>query len=278
MDQLLIDDASRALEVRNLVRLREGGQKYVARCDTADGEVVVLKVVALQGVGNADEQLERARREVGLLADMDHPNIVRIRRPLTSVRNPPAAVAWLEEFLDGDDLTDRLGVPWDWGQVLRLGLDVARGLEVLHDRSVVHRDLSPNNIRCLAQGGHVIMDPGYARHLSRSTLTVFGQPGTPGFLSPEHLSQSGPMPASDIYCLGVLMFLALTGDLPHPLTADVAGYQVALRTQAAPQIAALRQDLTLDAASIVDRCLQTQPARRFLDGRALRVALEGLAR
>lgn len=276
MDQAVVDLAAGELDVSDLVRLREGGQKYVARCRVADGDAV-LKVVSLQGVENTDEVLERARREVDLLVDIDHPNLVRIRHPLTNVGDPVVAVAWLEEYLDGEDLTDRLGVPWPWPEARALGLDLARGLQALHERAVVHRDLSPNNVRCLRTGSYVIMDPGYARHLSRSTLTVVGQPGTPGFLSPEHLSQNGPLPASDVFCVGILMFLALTGDLPFPLTADIAAYQEALRTQPAPRIRALRPSVPTDGAAVVDRCLDLQPARRFLDGGELADALERTA-
>jgi len=275
LDQAVVDLAADELGVEDLVRLREGGQKYVAKCRATDGDAV-LKIVSLQGIGNADEVLERAKREVGLLADMDHPNLVRIRQSLTDVGDPVVAVAWLEEYLGGVDLTDRLGVPWPWADVQALGLDVARGLQALHERSVVHRDLSPNNVRCLTNGSYVIMDPGYARHLARSTLTVFGQPGTPGFLSPEHLSQNGPLPASDVFCVGILMFAALTGDLPHPLTADIAGYQGALRSRSAPRIEALRPDVPSEGASIVDRCLDLQPARRYLDGGELAAALDSV--
>ncbi len=83
----MVDLVANELGVENLVRLREGGQKYVARCRATDGDAV-LKIVSLEGIGNAGEVLERAKREVGLLADMDHPNLVRIRQPLTNVGDP----------------------------------------------------------------------------------------------------------------------------------------------------------------------------------------------
>jgi serine/threonine protein kinase len=74
------------------------------------------------------------------------------------------------------------------------------------------------------------MDPGFARHTLRSGLTVGGQPGTPGFLSPEHLgSYSGaPTPSSDVFCVGILVFVALTGELPIPYSGDLTDYLVRL--------------------------------------------------
>jgi serine/threonine-protein kinase len=141
----------------------------------------------------------------------------------------------------------------------------------LHERDVVHRDLSPSNVRCVTDGRYVIIDPGYARHLARSTITVFGQPGTPGYLSPEHLSQDGPVPASDIFCVGILMYRALTGDLPIPLAGGIEIYQRALRNGRAPSVALARPDLLPTSVAVVDRCLQTQPARRYLDGAELEV-------
>jgi serine/threonine-protein kinase len=275
MEQHLIDTAAEALGVTGLDRLREAGQKLVARA-VAAGTDVMFKVIGLDTATNPAEVLERATREAALLADIDHPNLVHMASDLSLIGDPPRAVAWLEEYLDGEDLRDRLGIPWAWSDTLELGLQVARGLEVLHERDVVHRDLSPSNVRCVTDGRYVIIDPGYARHLARSTITVFGQPGTPGYLSPEHLSQDGPVPASDIFCVGILMYRALTGDLPIPLAGGIEIYQRALRNGRAPSVALARPDLLPTSVAVVDRCLQTQPARRYLDGAELVEGLEAL--
>jgi serine/threonine-protein kinase len=120
------------------------------------------------------------------------------------------------------------------------------------------------------------MDFGFARHTLRTGLTVAGQPGTPGFLSPEHLNAySGvPMPASDVFGVGTLMYVALTGELPIPYTGDDADYVSRLRKVAIIDIAIKRPDLTTDEQALVRRTLHPQPARRFLNGGKLADAME----
>lgn len=276
MEQSLIDQACAAFEVQEVEKLREGGQKFAAVV-TRNSESMVIKVIDLSSSQNVAEILERARRETGLIGDIEHPNVVRLVENIRELGgDPPTGVAWLEEHVPGTDLGDRLRIPWDWIEAKQLGLQVARGLSALHDKNVVHRDLSPNNVRRTPDGDYVILDPGYARHLDRSTLTVFGQPGTPGFLSPEHLTASGPSPASDVFSVGILMYLALTGDLPIPLTADIAAYQDALRNRQVPSVAVVRPDLSPQAVDVLDKCLNRQPARRYLDGSELAAALEAL--
>jgi serine/threonine-protein kinase len=276
MDQNLIDQACAVLGVQETQKLREGGQKFAAIVDR-QGESMVIKVIDLTRANDVEQVLERARRETDLIGEVDHPNVVRLVEPIQELGADPAlGVAWLEEHVQGSDLTDYLRVPWEWRDARQLGLHVARGLSELHSRNVVHRDLSPSNVRRTPDGAYVILDPGYARHLDLTTLTVFGQPGTPGFLSPEHLTRTGPSPASDVFGVGILMYLALTGDLPIPLTADVAAYEDALRNKQVPSLAVARPDLLPAQVEVVDVCLNRQPARRYLNGADLADHLEEL--
>jgi eukaryotic-like serine/threonine-protein kinase len=268
VDASVLDAAGGALNVAVVRPLREGGQKAVALA-TRDGEPVVLKVVGLEG-DDHERILERARREVELLGAIDHPNIVRLESTLTLVGQPPIAVAWLEEFLDGRDLADALGLQWSWDATYRMLHDLAFGLAALHAVGVVHRDLSPNNVRQRADGSYCVMDPGYARWIGRSTLTGLAQPGTVGYLSPEHVSQTvRPSFASDVFCIGILAFECLTGDVPIPFRGDLVDYASVLRTRPAPRIGTLRPDLSEQQQRLVDVCLERQAARRFQDASEL---------
>jgi len=160
---------------------------------------------------------------------------------------------------------------WLWDETARLGVHVGRGLGAAHAKRVVHRDLSSNNVRRLSDGTYKVMDFGFARHTLKSGLTVAGQPGTPGYASPEHLhSYSGaPTAASDVFATGILMFAALTGALPIPHVGDDADYVRRLLAVQIPDLASLRPDLTEPQVGLVRRCLHRQPARRFLNGTRL---------
>ncbi len=275
VDRQLASDAATALEVTVNKPLVEGGQKSVLLCNRS-GETVVMKVITTSP--SLPDGLRRATREVELLKKTDHPNVVKVASDLIELEEPPEGAAWLEQFLDGEDLKDAYTSQWVWEDTKAMALDVARGLSALHSSKVVHRDLSARNIRKLASGPFVVMDPGYARHTGRSLLTATGQPGTPGYLSPEHLqAYSGvPTAASDIFCVGILMYQALTEQLPIPYTGDIADYASRLNSVETSDLAQLRPDLDDPEVELVRRCLHPQSARRFRNGQALADALEAL--
>lgn len=272
----LIAEACAALGVSDVNPIgAPGGQKAVRHVRRGTDDLI-MKVVAIRSSSPAT--LTRAEREVELLKSLGSQHVVRVESDLVRLGNPVHGAAWLEEYLDGDDLTGHLGPQWSWTETARLGLEVANGLAVAHEAGVIHRDLSSNNVRRLSGGTYKVMDFGFARHTLRTGLTVAGQPGTPGFLSPEHLNAySGvPMPASDVFGVGTLMYVALTGELPIPYTGDDADYVTRLSNVAIIDIAVKRPDLTTDQQALVRRTLHPQPARRFLNGRKLADVLETL--
>lgn len=276
VDQALLNDAMVALAVTDVRELRPGGQKTVRLVEQA-GTELVMKVIALES--GAPDALRRAQREVELLQQIDNDHVVKVASDLVELDDPLRGAAWLEEYLDGDDLSDHLGSPWDWDATKSMALEIADGLSALHAVKVVHRDLSPNNIRRTADGRHVVMDPGFARHTLRSGLTVGGHPGTPGFLSPEHLqSFSGaPIAASDVFCVGILVFAALTGQQPIPYAGDVSDYLGRLWRVEMTDIVTLRNDLSPECVALVRRMLHPQPARRPRHGARLVEALNVVA-
>ena len=272
----LLELACAELAVVPVQPLVQGGQKQVHVVEDASGNRQVLKLIDL-GRAADPAALQRAHREVDLLKSIDHPNVVKVTSELHEIGSPATAAYWLEEHLDGVDLR-YCGSGWAEPDLVSLGRDVAAGLGALHEKHVVHRDLSPGNVQRVASGRYVVIDPGFAKHTLRSGLTVGGQPGTAGFMTPEHLqSYSGaPTAASDVFGCAALIYLAATGQPPVPFKGDDADYFRRLRNADHVPLAAVRADLSPGLIAVVERALHSQPARRYRNGGAFAAALGGL--
>ncbi|MFJ5017021.1 serine/threonine-protein kinase [Streptomyces griseoluteus] len=256
-----------SLSVSDLELIAQGGQKYVFGCKL-EAAPAVAKVVLLPLGPDSAYVLERAQREVEVLAAIDSPRVVRVLSEVVELDFPEGiqAAAWVEERLDGQDMRDGLEKPWDYDRVARLIVQLGEGLAAFHELEVVHRDLSPANIRELSDGSFVLMDPGLARHLAKSALTGVFQPGTAGHRSPEHIPGGDVQPVSDIFALGILAYRALTGALPIDPSGPEDDYYRRLRDYDSPLIEASCSDIPAPLREVVNRCLKRQPARRYLDG------------
>lgn len=261
----LLREVESALGIENVVPLTQGGQKLVLS-GTLSGSPAIAKVVPLTTGPNRELTLERAHREVELLAAVDSDFVVKVLTDAIEVGEPPVAVCWVEELLDGEDVTQHLSAAWTEDEVWHFIEDAAYALAACHELDVVHRDLSPGNLRRRANGRYVLMDPGLARHLAKTALTGHFQPGTPGWRSPEHVPGGDPIPASDIFALGLVAYYALTGKFAIDPNGDQSHYDRRLVEAQAPPVRQTRSDVSEELATIIDRCLQRQPARRYLDG------------
>lgn len=265
-------EALSALGILDSTPLAYGGQKVVYKAQLS-GQPVVAKVVFLPDGPARSIALMRAHREVELMAAIDSDHFVKVLSDAIEVGDPIEAVAWVEEYLDGEDLSHASSTVWSDKELFTLLRDVAEGLKACHELEVVHRDLSPGNVRRLDSGRFVIMDPGLARHLERTVVTGLFQPGTNGFRSPEHVYGGTPIPASDIFGVGILAFYLRTGRLPIELHIDDREYNRMLAEEQAPSILALDPTLDPTLAAVIDRCLARQASRRYLDGDELSTEL-----
>ncbi|MEZ6185526.1 MAG: serine/threonine-protein kinase [Planctomycetota bacterium] len=170
-----------------------------------------LKVI-LPDVTN-EEALPRFRREVKLLSEVRHPNVVRLLSWgegeffwLILEYLPNSVDGFLAEH-------ERANVPQAVG-ILRAVLD---GLQAIHERGIVHRDVKPDNL-LLGQGNQIkLADFGLARRDSSSTsLTRTGVVmGTPFYMSPEQCQGRDLDGRADLYSCGVLLYHLLTGGPPY---------------------------------------------------------------
>jgi serine/threonine-protein kinase len=163
----------------------------------------------------------RFAREARSLALLSHPNIVGVHDFGTT---PDGDSYLVMEFVPGGTLQSRIPMALD--DALRVTSELCNALEYAHARGIVHRDLKPANV-LFDEYGHVkLADFGIARFAESAaasdTLTgkleVFG---TPGYLAPEAREGAPPDNRMDIFSIGVLLCVLLTGDLPDAELARV---------------------------------------------------------
>jgi hypothetical protein len=120
VDQTLIDSALQELEVTDVGPIgAPGGQKTVRHVQRGS-EDLVLKVIAVGS--SAPDALRRAEREVDLLASLDNPHVVGVASQLIELDDPVRGAAWLEEYLDGQDLSGLLFQrQWSWAEAADMG-------------------------------------------------------------------------------------------------------------------------------------------------------------
>jgi hypothetical protein len=178
---------------------------------------VAVKVLADNWAHRLDVR-ERFEEEARILRRADSDRVVRVHDIGELEDGRPYFVM---TYADGGTLADRLAEgPLPVPVALRYGSDVARGLAVLHEVGVIHRDVNPANV--LLRSGRagvgnrvLIADLGLAKAAARGsgfTLTV----GTPGYMAPEQLSGGGVSRRTDVYAVGALLWHLLTGAAPDP--------------------------------------------------------------
>lgn len=185
---------------------------YLAR-DVRLGREVAVKVL--------DERLaersgfrERFLREARVAAALDHPNIV----PLYDFGESEFQLYLVMPYISGGSLQDALRrAPLPVGEVVTYGSQMADALDYAHQRSVVHRDVKPANMLVHSNGRLMLADFGLAKILSSaprpSTPRNHPDAGTPEYMAPEQI-EGRTDERSDIYGLGVVLYLLMTGHLP----------------------------------------------------------------
>jgi len=188
------------------------GVVYVAE-HTSLGHEVAVKV--LRGAAARDGgEIARLRREAYVQVHIEHPNIARV---LDLDQMPDGSMYVVMERLLGRSLADKLSrehvvTP---GFALPIFIEVCRALEAAHKKGVVHRDLKPGNIFLCDDGSAKVLDFGMSKLASAESLTQAGYTlGTPEYMAPEQCIGGNVEPRTDIYAFGVLMYEALTGELP----------------------------------------------------------------
>lgn len=252
---------------RIVARVGEGGMGVVYRAfDTRLERDVALKFM-IHGI--AREHGERLEREARALAALNHPNILTIY----DIGDDDGIPFLVLEWVGGGTLSDRpTEHPRSLPEFFRIALPIAEALGAAHDHGIVHRDVKPANVLLSNDGRVKLADFGLATFRTFDVTRTGGVLGTVAYMSPEQASGEDVGPPSDVFSFGVLAYQFLTGQLPF-VGASPGAVIAAILGGRRPGLAAVRQGLSAELVTIIERCLEREPRARFQSGTDLFRAL-----
>ncbi|HEY5281831.1 MAG TPA: protein kinase [Polyangia bacterium] len=259
-----------------------GGMAAVwAGTNERTGKRVALKVI-LQSMAATNDAQHLFHSEALAASRVNHPNVVTI----FDVIDHEGMTCIVMEFLDGEPLSSYIARKGalSVSEATALLLPAMRGVAAAHAQDVIHRDLKPQNIFvCIGPDGRVVtskvLDFGISVVLERVIGAKAGAVpglhlGTPAYMSPEHLSGVTRVDERvDVYGFGLLLYEALTGQMPFPGEPSTELFKRVLSELPTP-VTKLRPDLPPGLVRIIDVAIAKDPDHRYSDLNLMVTALE----
>jgi serine/threonine protein kinase len=264
-------------EIVDLIGRGGMGTVYRAR-DKVLGDKVAVKVLR-PDLSRRPEMIRRFRSEMSLARKVRHPNVCRIY--VAGEEHGRLFLAM--ELLEGSDMktllrNSRQGLAAE--SAFECALQIASGLQALHDVGIVHRDVKPSNVMLDKKGVAHVMDFDIAKHhLTERTdaVTATGQTlGTPEYMSPENARGDRVDFRSDIYSLGVMTYEMFTGEVPFRGETPLATVLKHLNDPI-PVEGPRAERIPASVVPVLRKALAKNPDERYSTARGIAVAL-GVAR
>ena len=205
-----------------LEQLGEGGMATVYKASDSNLEREVAVKIILPSRQQDEKALKRFEREAKALAQLSHPNIVKV----LDFGEQGGLHYLVMEYLRGGTLKTRLGHPIPWQEAARLLLPIADALEFSHPRGIIHRDVKPSNLLFSETEELMLSDFGIAKilntgdglRLTSTNMTI----GTPEYMAPEQIHTKDVDHRVDIYSLGAVFYEMITGRKPYTAKTPMA--------------------------------------------------------
>jgi eukaryotic-like serine/threonine-protein kinase len=245
---------------RLIERLGAGGMSVVWRGhDDVLGRPVAVKLLAPKFATDPASR-ERIRAEARAAARLNHPYITDVYDYGESDVDGRTVPFVVMELVEGVPLDDHLaGGAMPWRAVVEFCAQIAAALAAVHERGLVHRDVKPANIMLTAAGAKLV-DFGISAEAGAAPEGPGQLYGTPAYLAPERLDGGPADAASDVYALGLVLYKALTGDLPWD--ADTTTQMLRAHCYVDPAPLPRIPGLPGAVAGLCQRSLSKRPTRR----------------
>ena len=248
------------------------GSVYKAR-DTRLDRFVALKLLRKELSADPAEAA-RLEQEARLTAAVNHPHVIQVY----STGHAHDQIYLVMELVDHGSLDDLMAqhprVPE--ADVLRAGIQVAKGLQAAHEKGLIHRDVKPANILFANAETAKIGDFGLAVTAGQHAEAAQEIWGTPYYVAPERLNNEPEDFRSDIYSLGATLFHALAGRPPIEGETTSASELRKLKNDP-PHLRSIAPEISRPTARLIMRMIAPQPDQRFPSYAALIEALEQAA-
>ena len=233
---------------------------------------VALKMI-LAGRLASERDVKRFLAEAQAASRLQHRRIV----PVHEVGVREGRHYFSMDYIEGRSLAELVSAgPVEPSDAARITSQVAEALQYAHEQGVVHRDVKPSNVLLGADGMPWVTDFGLAKALGEeSGMTATGEAvGTPNYMSPEQAEGEGEVgAASDVYGLGAVLYALLSGRPPF-LSPTVLGTLRMVREREPIPLRVLEPAVPKDLETIVHKCLQKAPERRYASASELALDLE----